>query len=201
MRYVLIICALLLTPTSVQAAPGLKQAMTAVGNGNPRPSSFTVCHGRDCRVRTRVKLSRSEWSRVRAMFPARSAAQERKQIARAIGYLERVTGKKAGTSSDRAGTFSGNAFADGQMDCEDETQNTAAYLVMMEDAKLLRFHQVIGRAHRGYFLNRWPHRAVQIGDKKTREVFAVDSWFHDNGKPAEIVPLAQWKNGWSPKSN
>lgn len=198
MKYALIILCAVLTALPAYAAPGLKQAMEQVGNANPRPSSFILCHGRDCRVKTRIKLSKGEWARVRGMFPAKSAAQERRQISRAIGYLEKVTGRKAGTSTDRAGTFSGNAFAKGQMDCEDETLNTGTYLVMMEQAKLFRFHQVIGRAHRGYFLNRWPHRAVQIGDRKTREVFAVDSWFHDNGQPAEIVPLKAWKNGWSP---
>ncbi len=171
--------------------------MEQVGNAKPQPSSFILCHGRDCRIRTRVKLSGGEWGRVASLFPAASARDERQRIKKAIGMLEQMTGKKAGTSGDLGGTFDG-AFSKGQMDCEDETMNTGVYLTMLENRKLLRFHRVAGRAHRGYFFNRWPHRAVQVEEKKSHKTFVVDSWFHDNGKPAEIVALQDWENGWRP---
>ncbi len=31
--------------------------------------------------------------------------------------------------------------------------------------------------------------------------YAVDSWFHDNGVPAEIVPLPDWLSGWMPRES
>ena len=188
------ICA---APLPAHASPGLEQSLADIGNGKATPSSFYVCHGRDCRIRTQVSLTKTEWARVRRLFPAKSAQHERSQIARAIGYLERVTGKKAGTGHDKGGTFE-DAFTKGQMDCEDETMNTGNYLSMMERQKLLRYHSVAGRAHRGYFLNGWPHRAVRIAEKKTGNMYVVDSWFHDNGVSPEIVTYKLWKDGWRP---
>ena len=37
-----------------------------------------------------------------------------------------------------------------------------------------------------------------VTDTKTKERYAVDSWFEDNGAPAHIVPLETWRNGWHP---
>lgn len=179
---------------------GLKGAMAAHGNANPKPSSFVVCHGRDCRIETRVKLIGDEWQRIVNLFPRDSASEERESIRTAIGLLEKMTGRLAGTNGDVAGT-GGGAFSQGQMDCEDETMNTGTYLTMLEKDGLLRFHNIIGRAHRGVFFNRWPHRAVQIEEKRSKKVFVVDSWFHDNGQPAEIVEYDVWKDGWWPKQN
>lgn len=188
----------LLSALPARAAPGLKEALVKIGNAEPKPASFILCHGRDCRKKTRITLKKSEWRRVARLFPAKSAEAERRQIARAIGLLEQMTGKKAGTAGDLGGTFDG-AFSSGQMDCEDETLNTGTYLTMLESKKLLRFHALAGRAHRGNFLTGWPHRAVRIAEKKTKKLFVVDSWFHANGKPAEVVPLARWEGGWRPE--
>jgi hypothetical protein len=45
------------------------------------------------------------------------------------------------------------------------------------------------------------HWSAVIEEKKTSgeaERFVVDSWFVDNGQPAVILPLAEWKQGAGP---
>ena len=36
---------------------------------------------------------------------------------------------------------------------------------------------------------------------ETGQKYAVDSWFEDNGHPAHIVPLIEWKKGWKPQKD
>lgn len=180
-----------------QAGPGLKDSMAEIGNAAPKTSSFVHCHGRNCRIRKKIGFTDSEWAQIKALFPASSAARERRNIGRAIGLMEKYAGKKTGTSGDVGGTFE-EAFGKGQMDCEDETLNTGLYLTLLERKNLLRFHRVAGRAHRGFFFNGWPHRAVKIEDNKTKKIYIVDSWFHDNGKPAEVLGIDKWSTGWYP---
>lgn len=196
---VLICLFALLPPASALAGPGLDESLAEIGNAAPKTSSFIHCHGRDCRVKKKIGFSGKEWEKVAELFPAGSARAERKSIARAIGLMERYAGRKSGTSDDKGGTFD-NAFSPGQMDCEDETLNTGTYLTLLQRKGLLHFHSLAGRAHRGMFLNGWPHRAVQIEERKTKKRYVVDSWFHDNGKPAEIVTFDEWKDGWEPHS-
>ena len=46
------------------------------------------------------------------------------------------------------------------MDCIDETVNTAQYIAMLGEAKLLRYYVGAEPTHRGYFIidGRWPQR-------------------------------------------
>ncbi len=169
------------------------------GNTNPRPSDFIVCHGHGCRLKNEVSLSSREWSRIAAQFnPGGSTAkQERENLRRAIGLMEKIVGPRTDTDKDVGGTFEG-AMSSGQMDCEDEMLNTATYFKMMADKGLIRRHRLSGRAHRGFFVTGWPHMAVQIEDVATGKQYVLDSWFHDNGVPAEVVELQKWREGWRP---
>jgi hypothetical protein len=87
------------------------------------------------------------------------------------------------------------------MDCIDESINTTTYLRMLEREQLLRWHTVEDRATRGWFIRGWPHTTAVIRDRKTGELYAVDSWFEDNGEPPHIVPLDKWKGGWDPEKD
>ena len=125
---------------------------------------------------------------------------ERKCIADAIGIMEKIVGSKTGTDKDRAGTF-GNSDTPGQLDCNDESTNSTTYMKLMVQAGLIRFHEIQDTKTRNFFFNGWPHTTAVIREKKTGQdvkVYAVDSWFYDNGKPAVIIPLSVWKSGWKP---
>lgn len=166
---------------------------------DPDPAHFSVCHDHGCATVDQLALNEHEWRSIQRLFSrtASSPDQEREFIARAIARFETVVGKHTGTWNDKGGDLKGLG-QDGQMDCIDESTNTTTYLRVLQGAGLLHWHTVEDRATRGWFLFGWPHTTAVIRDTRSGELYAVDSWFEDNGKPPHIVPLKQWKDGWQP---
>lgn len=175
------------------------EAMTRILRQQPSLDGFDVCQGGGCAGVDHVSLSPDEWQQVVAEFePApQDAEDERNRIANAIGLLERIIGDKIGTHNDFAGTF-GAFSTSGQMDCNDEASNSNTYIQLMMQAGLIRFHELRDTRVRNFFFNGWPHTTAAIEELKTGTLYAVDSWFYDNGVPAVIVPLELWKTGWKP---
>lgn len=173
--------------------------MTRVLHQQLTPASFDMCHSGGCADVSHVALSPVEWQQVLASFQPlpQTAEQERQCIAQAVGVMETLVGAKTATSTDRAGTF-GNAAYPGQLDCNDEAINTSNYLKMLQQAGVLRFHTLIDIHRRGYFVRGWPHSTAAIQEQASGERYAVDSWFYDNGAPAQVVPMEIWKAGWKP---
>jgi len=169
----------------------------------PSPDKFQHCQSYGCEQRSELSLTKREWARVTApLRGVKNAAQERKAIAKSIGIMEQIVGKKTGTDRDKAGTFA--SMGDGQLDCVDESINTTMTLAMLEQKKHLKFHTVSRPQSRtpATTLGRgvlWPHQTAVIFDNKSGEAFAVDSWFRDNGEPADIIAMSEWMRGWSPE--
>lgn len=164
--------------------------------------SFGVCAAYGCRKYFTTGLSEREVARVRRAFggPAETAAEEREAIRRAVAELELIIGPKTGTDGDEPGAAIINFSRDGQMDCIDESFNTTTYLTLMAQDGLLRFHDVDKPLRRGYFLNRWPHNTATVVERDTGQRYAIDSWFHGNGVPPEVVTAQDWLDGWSVKN-
>lgn len=173
--------------------------MTHILREAPTLAGFDFCWGGTCAGVLRISLDDAEWARVRALFePApENAGAEREAISRAVGLLESIVGPKTGTAGDRAGTF-GNSAYPGQLDCNDEATNTTSYLRMMVADGLVRFHGVQDTATRGRFLIFGRHSSAVMVEQASGRKFAVDSWFYDNGKPAVVLPLEDWRTGWKP---
>jgi hypothetical protein len=192
------VCALALA-SCASTPPDPAAFLARYGIKDPKPNSYSVCHGNGCRLSTPIILTTQEWDKVRAVFepPPRDAADERARIAKAVGVLETLSGIRAGTFDDMAGTFPGGGSAS-QMDCVDETVNTTTALAMMIGDGLVTRHELRGPDSRGYFVAGWPHTTAVIVEKDTGTAFAVDSWFFDNGHPATVVPLEVWKDGYRP---
>lgn len=174
------------------------------GLSAPTPEHFDHCHDYGCRKITPVSLSPQDWKAIEALFTPRpkNANQERKVIAQAIGVFEQKVGAITGTQDDHYGTF--YQIGTGQHDCVDESTNTTIYLSLLEQKGLMRYHTLRApnvRIPLINYLGRWPHQSAVIEETATGEAFAVDSWFHDNGFPAEIVPLKDWKAGWAPEKH
>jgi hypothetical protein len=70
----------------------------------------------------------------------------------------------------------------------------------LKNHNFIHFHDVLSPTGRFpvFHGGRWPHQTAVIQEVDTKNSYAVDSWFHDNGHPPEIVPLKQWKKGWKP---
>lgn len=165
----------------------------------PKVERFPHCRGYGCRITDYLSLTDTEWAEVESFFtPVASAEAERAAIARAIATFETIIGSKNGTVSERAGTYI--RLGDTQHDCHDESINTTIYLDLLAQKKLLRFHDVGTPQGRFPILARGlgPHQTAVITDKASSERYAVDSWFHDNGAPAEVVPFKAWFYGWRP---
>ncbi|ORU90868.1 MAG: hypothetical protein A6F71_07930 [Cycloclasticus sp. symbiont of Poecilosclerida sp. M] len=132
---------------------------------------------------------------------ATTAERERKQIAGAIGQIERYVGPMTKTAYDLPGTFEAPLFdVQRQMDCVDEAKNTTLYLRILREKGWINFHREGYRVNRGFFFNGWPHTSAMINNPSTGKDYVVDSWFHKNGEPVEIVPLKLWHAGWWPKT-
>lgn len=160
-----------------------------------------VCFAYGCKKSTLVTLNKEQWLVINGLFlpKATSAEKERAQIALAIGQMEQFVGDKTLTKNDLPGTFEALfTNLDDQMDCVDEATNTTLYLQQFRQRGLMTFHLEKPRINRGFFFNGWPHTAAMIIDTKTKKKFAVDSWFHKNGVPAEIMPTNIWYSGWWP---
>lgn len=161
------------------------------------------CSNFGCSVEWTVGLSNGEWDQVRSYFaqPASDAADERQQIAEAIGELERIVGKKTGTDKDRPGidqAILSFRSLEGQHDCIDEAHNTEVYLTFMERDGLLKWHTVGKAAHRGMVFDRWFHNTATVVEKDTGSAYVIDSWFGPNGIPADVTTLEAWLDGWEP---
>lgn len=165
----------------------------------PTPAPFRICFSHGCDTVAPVSLTRMEWQQATSPLTiiTGNPDEERHAIAESIARLEQIAGQHAGTPDDKEGNFTGFGQP-GQMDCIDESTNSTTYLLMIEQANLLRWHKVSGMRTRFGFQAGFPHRTAIIVGKDTGVLYAVDSWFHDNGQRPEIINYQDWKSGWSP---
>ena len=154
---------------------------------------ITICHEFGCKEQTPVEITTAFSRSLARLFepPPRSAAEERDRIARAIAWLERRVGAVTGTDRDIGGNYDPERDYPGQMDCIDESRNSTTYLRLLDSLGLLRWHRPVERRYRSLFLIDGHWTAV-IEEKSGGKRYAVDSWYHDNGEPPEIQPLADW---------
>ena len=156
------------------------------------PPEITICYNYHCNRTALVRPAAGEWQTVVNQFTpaARSATEERQMIRRAIAVLEHVAGTQTPTFRDRGG----NPITDdwpGQMDCIDESTNTARYLELLQAQGLLRWHSVAARAYRAPYLFD-QHWAGQIVELESLNHYVVDSWYLDNGELPYIQALNKW---------
>jgi hypothetical protein len=184
-------CATLDTP--------LEKILRMYAMPSPTRELMSVCRSFGCRETLPVSLDQAEWARVVALFdpPAQTPGAERAQVALAVGLFETLVGPKAGTDRDAAGNRWNRTWSP-QLDCIAEAVNSTVYLLLLEQTGLLRHHRVAHPARRTAMLI-FPHNSAVLVEQATGSAFAVDSWFHANGVPPEIVPLELWKAGYDPR--
>jgi len=164
----------------------------AYGNESNNQNFVSVCYNYNCNLEAQVKLAGSEWIEIEELFSwrAQSPIEEREKISKAIALMEQLTGRYLGTSNDKAEN-SGTGDP-GQMDCIDESRNTTSYLELFKTNGWLKWHQVESRAVRNrYFLN--AHWTAVIRDNESNQLYAVDSWYRDNGNEPVISRLEDWR--------
>lgn len=175
-----------------------------------------VCHNYGCIAETSVRYTESQlaWAR-KAMLAAKNAEQERAALSPVIGRLYYWAGRQSPIYADKGGNTADDATP-GSMDCIDHSTTTTRLLKMMARRGMLRFHSVeeVERRTRLFIFDhysavieelppRWlPREKIRYMQEAPEDAkadrFAVDSWFADNGKPAVILPLDDWKDGAGP---
>ena len=174
----------------------------------PTPENFIHCYDYGCKSKALVSLPKPTLQRLKKNFKPtpKTAESERQKIAAAIQIFEQDIGDLVGTKNDKFGTF--RLYQDDaektkrfQQDCVDESTNTTIYLSLLEQLGFIKFHDVGFPESRQPFFGGsvWWHQTATMTEKETGERYAVDSWFQDNGHPAFIVPLKEWKDGWRPE--
>ena len=154
---------------------------------------FIHCFDFGCKSQQTVEYSKQQWNDIRAIFQTQqqNATSEKQAIRKAIALMEKFSGEIAGTSLDKGGNYPGYDITK-QQDCIDESTNTFQYLSAFEELKLLQWHRVDLKKRRiVWFATHW---TAVIAENKTDQLFAVDSWYRDNGQPPYIQKLEDWEN-------
>jgi hypothetical protein len=156
-----------------------------------------VCYNYGCTARAPVLLSADELKVVQEAFAAvTDAAEERRAIAAAVARLYSAAATQSPIGADRGGNIADDGVY-GRMDCIDHSTNTTTWLHLLAERGWLRHHEVGDRVRRTRFVI-FEHWSARIVESETRAEYAVDSWFHDPGNPAEVFPLRQWLAGAYP---
>ena len=164
--------------------------------------TFRFCGGAGCGYPKTIGFTPDEWAQIVAPLesPVSTASEERAGLAAVVGRFETVAGTKTGAAADLGGTLFNGSGA-GQLDCFSEASNTSNLLGLLERRGVLRFHNVEEPAMRGFLFGTpafAAHSTAVVREKENGELYAVDSWFFDNGHQAAVVELGRWKWGWSP---
>ena len=162
--------------------------------------SVRICHGYSCLAQPEIRYTEGQLGQVRRMlFAAVDAENERKTLSEAIGRLYGWAGEQSDIHNDRGGNFA-DGHVPGKMDCIDHSTSTTRLLRMLEARHYLRWHRVLEPVARDVATVFFVHYSAVIEEKTESNAarFAVDSWFVDNGQPAVILPLEDWKKGAGP---
>ena len=168
--------------------------------------SVPFCMRYTCREMKSIQLPAPAWQQATDLLSTQpaSAKMERAILTEVISHIEVLVGRLTNTQYDIGGTFRADTMPkvqSTQLDCVDEAFNMHSFLHLLNNEGKLYWHNVGGLVHRGWLIDlSYPHTALSIIEKDTGEQFVIDSWFHDNGRPPEVIALPQWKAGWTPEN-
>jgi hypothetical protein len=162
----------------------------------PTPNVIFVCHSFGCKYRAELDLTGNDRAKLAQLLAAgkSSAAAERKAVAAAGAWFDRRVGPLAGTANHVARAGMKYMYDVHQFDCIDSSRNTTSLLLVLDQLKLLRHHDVDVPESRGYMFDlRPPHATAVLVEKPTGIKWSIDSWTVGYGQPLEVMPLERWK--------
>ncbi len=162
----------------------------------PTPSMVFVCHGFGCKYRDEVDLTAGDRAKLTQILASgrASAEAERKAVAAAGAWFDRRVGPVAGTQNHVARAGAKYMYDIHQFDCIDSSRNTTSLLLVLDQLKLLRHHDVDAPEARGFFIDgRPPHATAVLVEKTTGTKWSIDSWTVGYGQALEVMPLDRWK--------
>jgi hypothetical protein len=174
--------------------------LTALAGAASADESVRICHGYGCLAQAHIRYTEGQLGLVRRiMARATDAASERERLAETLGSLYAWGGEQSDIHNDRGGNYADDHVS-GRMDCIDHSTSTTRLLHLLVRRGYLRWHRVLEPQSRNFAGLVPVHWSAVIEEKQEDEPrrFAVDSWFVDNGQPAVILPLEEWKKGAGP---
>lgn len=110
--------------------------------GEGKAETVAICYGYSCLVQTPVTYSAAQLQSLRdLMQQAGNAAEERQQLALAIGRLYAWAGEQSPIHADVGGNYNDPPL--GKMDCIDHSQSTRRLLLLLDQRIGLRWHRVL----------------------------------------------------------
>lgn len=176
----------------------LVAVLIALGGSAIADEIVPICYGYSCIAQDQIRYSGGQIARVGQLLNATvDAAAERKALAEVVGQLYAWAGEQSDVRNDRGGNHLDDNLP-GRMDCIDHSTSTTRLLQMLEAYGFLRWHRVSDIEERNWAFVFSTHYSAVIEEKASAARFVVDSWFVDNGQPAVILPLDEWKKGAGP---
>jgi len=189
-------------------AGGLSTLSATAGEVVKSPGErVTICFNYGCLSTATMHYDEARLRQIRNLLHgAQGAAEERARLAEAIGRLLGWAGEQTPIAADRGGNYADDGVY-GKMDCIDHSTTTTRLLRMLERRGALRWHRVLEPEVRTRLIfDHWtavieevPRSPYRDDSPLAQPRFAVDSWFNDNGRPAVIQPLDDWKDWEGPR--
>jgi hypothetical protein len=126
---------------------------------------------------------------------ADTAAEERRAVAYAIGWIETRVGHAIGTKDDRPGMDFAASGDPTQQDCVDEATNTTSYMLVLQNHGLLKHHTVGTPFSKDDYTRGvagWTHWTGVLKETASGQRWAVDSWIYGNGENPAIDEVESW---------
>lgn len=165
----------------------------------PKGNVVHVCSAYGCKKQTKFRFTSADIAEIEKVMKKtakdKSAAEERRAVAYAIGWIENRVGKAVGTDKDRPGMDFAASGDPTQQDCVDEATNTTAYLTVLENNKLLKHHTVgtpFAKDQLWRGVSGWTHWTAVLKENDGGKKYAVDSWIYANGENPAVVETEKW---------
>jgi hypothetical protein len=169
------------------------------GVKRPEGNVVYVCHAYGCKKQTKFRFSDDDIAEIQTIMKKaakdQSAAEERRAVAYAVGWMERRVGKEIGTDKDREGMDFAASGDPTQQDCVDEATTTTAYLLVLQNNSLLKHHTVgtpFAKDQLWRGVSGWTHWTAVLKENGSGTKYAVDSWIYANGENPAIVEADKW---------
>lgn len=165
----------------------------------PAGTTVHVCSAYGCKQQTRFRFTDADMAELRTIMKKnakdQSAAEERRAVAYAIGWIERRVGAAIGTDKDREGMDFAASGDPTQQDCVDEATNTTSYLLVLANNGLLKHHTVgtpFAKDQLWRGVSGWTHWTAVLKENDGGKKYAVDSWIYANGENPAVVETDKW---------
>ncbi len=208
-------------------APAFALLLLLTGHALAAGERVNICYNYDCAAQAAIVYQPQQMNEIDTLLhQAGNAAEERQLLAQALGRLYGWAGEQSPIGNDRGGNYADGGVSGG-MDCIDHSTSSSRLLRLLERRGALRWHRVLEPQRRVLALVLFQHFSAVIEEAPRLDIpshvpvmlahcncqfamddvpkapenparFAVDSWFVDNGKPAVILPLAEWLDGGGP---